>query len=177
VGGTIKRRRTDKLLNHQTNDEADRKEAAFLLVDYVINFRKENSITDEEVTLIGYSHGGNVATLAGKILYDKYGIKINLITINTPAYTGKSDIENPLNHPAVNDMITFWTPEDQVAGGLAGSDHHEENAKNPRNQVIPLEPRDEVGGMYSDHFLENVDPNQLKNSDAQKLKPVEKKKK
>jgi|GEM_PF-6047354 len=112
-----------------------------------------------------------------KVLYEKYKIKSNLIIINTPAYNGKNDTENPLNNPGINDMITFWTPEDQVAEELAGDDHHQPNAKSPRNQVFSLEDRDEVGGIYNDHFLENVYPKSIKNAPAEKLKPVEKKRK
>lgn len=145
-----------------------------IIRDYVVNFRKKNGITDEEVTFVGYSHGGNVAIQAAQILHDKYKIDANIITINTPAYTGEKDIENQFNNPGINDMITFWTPEDQVAGGLTGSDHHEDQAENPRNQVISLEPRDEVGGMYSDHFLENVDPNQIKNQMLRSLNQLRK---
>ena len=40
---------------------------------------------DEGISLIGYSHGGNVAINAARKL-GKMGIKVNLITLSTPAY-------------------------------------------------------------------------------------------
>jgi RHS repeat-associated protein len=103
-------------LNGQLNDETDRKEAAGMLVDYIIEYRRINKIIDEEITLIGFSHGGNVATPAAEMLYKRTGLKVNIITLNTPAFNRESDPENPLNKPYIHDIITFWTPKDRVAG-------------------------------------------------------------
>ncbi len=45
----------------------DRKKAAFDLVNHIIDYRRKNKITDEEITLIGHSHGGNVAIQAARL--------------------------------------------------------------------------------------------------------------
>jgi hypothetical protein len=48
---------------------------------------KTGEITkDEHITLIGYSHGGNVSIRAARILNKKFGIKVNLLTVSTPEY-------------------------------------------------------------------------------------------
>jgi RHS repeat-associated protein len=166
--------RTDKFLNHQTNDLVDRQEAAGLLVDYVLNSRR-NSDVNEEVTLIGYSHGGNVAILAAQILFDEHNISSNIITINTPAYNSEGNPQNPLENTGINDMVAFWTYGDWVAGGLAGSDSAPENDgddNTPRIRVFELSNREEVGGLYNDHFLENVDPESIEGHNVEKLNPV-----
>ena len=36
-----------------------------------------------------YSHGGNVAIQAAKVIFEKTGQKVNIITIATPAYNKK----------------------------------------------------------------------------------------
>lgn len=47
---------------------------------------KNGDITeDEAVSLIGYSHGGNVSIQAARKL-GKMGVKVNLVTLSTPAY-------------------------------------------------------------------------------------------
>lgn len=63
-------------------DEA-RQQAALELVAYI----KEH-LNGEPITLVGHSHGGNVAILVANILAadpELEGIKINLLTMNTPA--------------------------------------------------------------------------------------------
>ena len=74
-----------------TNNEKTRAEAAGLLADFVMSHRVEG----EEITLIGHSHGGNVAIQAAKLISEKTGQKVNIITIATPAYNKKDDVENP----------------------------------------------------------------------------------
>ncbi len=168
------RDRTDDLLNHQTNNFADRREAAGLLVNYIL----ENMNGKEDITLIGYSHGGNVSTIAIDMLFEKHGIRANLITVNTPAFDGEGDSENPTGNLGINDMRAFWTPEDQVAGGISpGSNDHPPQANGvgatPRILVYPLQNRSVVSGLYSDHYLENVDPAEINRSQAVPLSPVQ----
>jgi hypothetical protein len=52
-----------------------RANAATDLADYVIANKKGN----EPITLLGYSHGGNVSTQAADIIYERTGKKVNLI--------------------------------------------------------------------------------------------------
>lgn len=104
-----------------TNKEKTRAAAAIQLANYVLAHRVEG----EEITLIGHSHGGNVAIQAAKLIYDKTGEKVNIITIATPAYNKKGDAENPETQKAyINDHIALWNAVDGVSGGLAGDDNY-----------------------------------------------------
>lgn len=38
--------------------------------------------------------------------------------------------------------------------------------------LISLEPRNVIDELWSDHYLENIDPAQIEKSNAYKLKPV-----
>ncbi|MDR1876024.1 MAG: RHS repeat-associated core domain-containing protein [Flavobacteriaceae bacterium] len=62
--------------------------AAEQLVSYVLNLRKENNMTkNDAITLVGHSHGGNVAIEAINTIArmeEFKDTKINLLTINTP---------------------------------------------------------------------------------------------
>lgn len=106
-----------------TNGLKRRQEAAQELADHVLANRKEG----EEITLIGHSHGGNVAILAAKLIYKETGEKVNLITIATPVYekgkNGKEKAEdpnNPANVEAINDHIHLYNKKDGVSGVWAG---------------------------------------------------------
>ena len=107
------------------NTSSDRAAAAERLVQHVFDVRakmiedKKIDPEKEGVTLIGYSHGGNVAIQAASILYEKYGIKVNLITVGTPAYTESGDTENPAGNPGVFQHMQIVHQKDPVAN-LAG---------------------------------------------------------
>lgn len=132
--------------NHLTNNVEDRTTAATLLVEYVKNNLPVNEKNDKSIpiTLIGYSHGGNVAIQAVPMLYQALGKKINLITIATPAsnftikpkikfstkdnspLSGFEDhlryIENPI-HSSVSNYLNvhyhFWMENDFTAGAAS----------------------------------------------------------
>lgn len=108
--------------NGYLNNETSRKNAAFDLVTHIIDYRQKNNITNEEITLIGHSHGGNVAIQAAHYLNDIYGITVNIVNFNTPAYNGSKDQENPQVGYGINQLVHYWTKQDGVAGGLAGDD-------------------------------------------------------
>ena len=127
------------------NTQQDRKAAARRLVDYIVKTRSEmianHQITKEEsLTLIGYSHGGNVSTQAINML-GKKGIKANLITLSTPAYnrgsadSPRGDIENPNGNNGIFQHIQIVHENDNVVDILAGGN---ETYTNPstRNYVI-----------------------------------------
>jgi len=110
-------------LDGTTNNSNDRNFAAQRLVTHVLN----NRDVEQKVTLIGHSHGGNVAIQAAKILYEEHGIKSNLITIATPAYnTPKGEtplMEDPntgLGRKAIFHHLQLFNEIDGVQGGLAG---------------------------------------------------------
>ena len=115
-------------LNGTFNDVKDRQKAAVLLANYVT----ANHVEGEPITLIGYSHGGNVALQAASLIYNQLGVKVNIITINTPASNDKPVtvapailgftvtvvpsrwVENPDNaliQQSVNSMYHLYTKE------------------------------------------------------------------
>ncbi len=138
------------------NDSKMRKVAAEELVAHIVETRAQvmqsGEITENEsVSLIGYSHGGNVSVQAAQMLNDKYGIKVNLITVGTPAKNSAfgTDSDNPvfgnsedpqgntginshfhIRH--VNDMV--WKVAD-AAGDK--SDPYYSNEPTTRNFTIP----------------------------------------
>ena len=112
-----------------TNDMPMRKVAAQELVQHVFDTRAkmiaEKRITeDEPISLIGYSHGGNVAIQAADMLYDKYKIKVNIIAVSTPAYNSWFGVdkdnflfgnaEDPQGNKGINSMIHVIHQNDRV---------------------------------------------------------------
>ncbi|MFM2335370.1 MAG: hypothetical protein RIS91_1373 [Bacteroidota bacterium] len=138
------------------NDSKMRKVAAEELVAHIVETRAQvmqsGEITENEsVSLIGYSHGGNVSVQAALMLNDKYGIKVNLITVGTPAKNsafgtnsdnpvfgnsedpqGNTGINSHFHIRHVNDML--WKVAD-AAGDK--SDPYYSNEPNTRNFTIP----------------------------------------
>ncbi len=89
--------------NGAFNDKSDRNKAANELVDYIM----ENRVDGEDITLIGHSHGGNVALQAVPLLKSALeranlnDVKINVITIATPAVNKIGDSENPATYTGI----------------------------------------------------------------------------
>ncbi|GAB4456349.1 MAG: hypothetical protein OHK0036_20140 [Bacteroidia bacterium] len=87
------------------NTHQARYEAALKLVNEIY----KNRNPDEPLTLIGHSHGGNVAILAANIL-NKLGVKVNtIITINTPV---RPDYQ--LQEGAAEKHFNIYTESDLV---------------------------------------------------------------
>ncbi|WP_143961173.1 RHS repeat-associated core domain-containing protein [Litoribacter populi] len=144
------------------NNEKKRQKAANSLVMHIVQFRKDNNITDEEITLIGHSHGGNVAIQAAKILYDKYGVQANIINFNTPAYNKRGDAENPENNSGINELIHYYTKGDIVAGQVAPGSNDKYNYKvNTKIKNIQLT-NPHKKGPISSHLMENINLEELK---------------
>ena len=107
-----------------TNNQKTRGKAAEELSNFVIKTMKKG----EDITLIGHSHGSNVAIQASKLIYKKTGKKVNIISIAAPAYNQKGDIENPQTQKdSINDHINLWNRLDGVSGELAGDDYYNNN--------------------------------------------------
>ncbi len=87
--------------NFLFNSKKDRSKAADNLVEYIMS---HGGGSEDVITLIGHSHGGNIAIQAVPKLrkaLDKAGyknVKINLITVSTPVENKKGDSENPSTH-------------------------------------------------------------------------------
>jgi RHS repeat-associated protein len=164
------------------NDEADRGEAAEALATHVLGSLKDG----EDITLVGHSHGGNVAIQA----VDKIqagldeagdGRSINLVTIATPAYNGANDVENPANTSA-DSHTHFYSMHDGVqttGANLFGSKDAGRTYSNPRTTNIrvndsnlnrspdPLNPgmtRSSPLGPAEAHFI-HTRPQLLKKND------------
>ncbi|MFN6350702.1 MAG: RHS repeat-associated core domain-containing protein, partial [Chitinophagales bacterium] len=81
------------------NDEAMRKVSARELAKHVIEQRSimmsKGLISEKEpITLVGYSHGGNVAIQAVEYIKKELpNVNVNLITISTPAYNETKEVE------------------------------------------------------------------------------------
>lgn len=103
--------------NGLTNTKSDRKKAARKLARHVVNTMNGN----EDITLIGHSHGGNVAIQASSMLrkyFDSNGykdIKINLITVSTPVDNKDGSVENPATHgSAINQHTHLYNDSDPI---------------------------------------------------------------
>lgn len=87
--------------SYQLNNYYTREKAAADAFHYIRGVRNNMLLSgkisnDEPITLIGYSHGGNLAVqLAG--LLDEIGVDVNLITISTPAYNGAFRADGSVN--------------------------------------------------------------------------------
>ncbi len=154
------------------NSEASRNTAAKELVNHIIEFRQKNKIVDEEITLIGHSHGGNVAIQAAQMLYEKYGVTVNIIGLNVPAFNGFSDPENPRINRGINQMLNFYSDGDAVAGQIApGSDDYYEGgggfADVSNYKIEPLEK-----GAIDSHSTDNISVKSMIESGAKRLKEV-----
>jgi RHS repeat-associated protein len=100
-----------------------RKKAARDLAKYVVKQRKQmiadGGNPDEPITIVGYSHGGNVAIQAADKIEKAIGQKVQIITYATPAYNDGS-IEDPATNSSISKHFHFYSEADgidAVAGG------------------------------------------------------------
>ena len=113
--------------NGPFNSKVDRRRAARNLANHVMN----NLVSGEDVTLIGHSHGGNVAIQAAGMIRelldanDLNDVRINIISIATPADNAAWSPENPVNQP-IDNHIHLFNELDIIqttgANGAAGMD-------------------------------------------------------
>lgn len=129
------------------NNSLMRNMSAKQLVHYIVQKRlsmiKNKEITEDEViSIIGYSHGGNVAIQAARKL-SKLGIEVNLVTISTPAYNtdgndaygGGFDKEDPRNSKdGINAHVQIVHEKDDVVNIAGGTEKY--NNANTKNHVI-----------------------------------------
>lgn len=172
------------------NNSHDRYKAAKKLVEYV----KANRVDGEDVTLIGHSHGGNVAIQAAKLYYEETGEKVNLITVATPTYESneKKLMEDPgtkLGQKAINDHIHVYNKIDGVQGELAGDETYESSPKTKnvevdvnefyRNKIKRNDFTNPGMSRYDNdtmgaHSFDVDHPETIENTEIKKLKPVDK---
>jgi RHS repeat-associated protein len=134
-----------------SNNSMTRNMSANKLVKYIIKERasmmKNGEITeDEAISLIGYSHGGNVAIQAARKL-GKHGVKVNLVTLSTPAYNtngndalgGGMDSEDPrAAESGINAHTQIVHEKDKVVN-IATGEHTYTNGKTTNRVVTDQE--------------------------------------
>jgi RHS repeat-associated protein len=175
--------------NNFFNDVEDRTEAAAELVNYIM----ANRIKGEDITLIGHSHGGNVAIQAAPLLkaalnsIGEKDVKINVITVATPAVNNPNSSENPemANKifpslgKAIDNHIHIYNVQDKVQTELANavdSENYDRNYKNKDTQNIRIDVLDYYEGVTIDaHGVDKDKPEVIKknidNGVIPKIKP------
>jgi len=134
------------------NTEKDRATAARQLVSYIMKHRKEG----QGITLVGHSHGGNVAIQAARILFEKHNLKANIVNFNTPAFNGANDPENPWDNFGIDEMLHFFTDGDYVAGPASGSSKYGGLVGGNVNQIQLSNPLKTNFIGTAQHRFENV---------------------
>ncbi|SPE77624.1 RHS Repeat protein [Flavobacterium columnare] len=132
---------TDFAWDGYNSDEA-RHTAAEQLVEYVLKNRKPG----EPISLVGHSHGGNVAIEAANILVKKHKIQANEITIvalNTPMQEDITSINKDIN------LIVISAKGDLIQSFASESKWSENN--NVKNADITIFYDDQIGGLDVDH--------------------------
>ena len=111
------------------NSDAARQGAARNLAEHVIRYRDSN----QSLTLIGHSHGGNVAIVAANILKEEHEIDVdNVLTINTPVR--EYQLSNSVTSRHFN---VFHTGDPVQANG--GNDHViPDRIERDGNTLIPI---------------------------------------
>jgi RHS repeat-associated protein len=150
-----------------------RRVAANELAEYVL--ARVNVLHQEDVTLIGHSHGGNVIYQASEILAKRLGRKINVITICTPNTAPKYDEEDPgLKKDYINDHIHIWNTKDWVAGAISPLTRNQYgNNGITRNYRVTV-PRDPSQGLLSAHFFDTYFSKAIIRLNIPRLKPARK---
>ncbi|MEM8583038.1 MAG: RHS repeat-associated core domain-containing protein [Bacteroidota bacterium] len=133
----------------QFNGQSRRKHASENLARYIYQSRIEllekGIITeDEPVTILGYSHGGNLGIQTTRI-FGNLERKLNLITVSTPAFNTNwkdaygygGNIEDPMFSEGINDHIHIVHEDDNVARvARTFSGHRKYNNPDTRNIII-----------------------------------------
>lgn len=137
------------------NGQVTREIASAQLVAYIIVKRQEmisqKTITDQEpITLIGYSHGGNVDFQAAGLLNKVLGVKVNVLTISTPPYNG-NNMENPATIAGINEHVNIVHANDPVPDLATGGGGSLFKNPNTKNFVVQPSDRDKYNGYAGAH--------------------------
>lgn len=96
----------------------------------VVLFQLKRYIPGQPVTILGYSHGGNVAIQAAPIVRDILGpdVEINLVTLFTPAYNSGATKENPrLISDKIDAHYHYFSLGDNVVTAALGAHEYYKN--------------------------------------------------
>jgi len=166
IGGNTERNESFRWNAPLTNTStSERALAAKQLTSHVTELRnnliQNGTITaDEPITLVGYSHGGNVAIQAADLIQEATGLKVNLLTVSTPAYethkslekAGLKGLEDPNKKSSISSHIQIVHENDAVTSFWAqGNDTYDEsNTVHPvTNHVITQKDVSLKGGIKS----------------------------
>jgi len=151
------------------NRSIARRSAAKRLVRHIATTRKrmiENReiSPDEGISIIGYSHGGNVGIQATDMIGDALGDKVNLITVSTPAYNtdaqdalgGGLDSEDPRGSSGINSHTHIVHENDGVVNIAGGERTY--NSSQTDNYVI-TDNQIKLDGSISSHVNLPTHPN------------------
>ena len=138
--------------NWLNNNESNRAVAARQLVSYILKNRKAG----QKITLVGHSHGGNVAIQAARLLFEKHNVSVNIVNFNTPAWNSANDPENPWDNFGIDEMLHFFTDGDHVAGPLSGSSKYGSLVGGNLKQIELKNPLKSDFAGYNQHLLSNV---------------------
>ncbi|NQY11216.1 MAG: hypothetical protein HRT71_17095 [Flavobacteriales bacterium] len=150
--------------NGVAQNQRNRTRAAKRLAKYVVN----NRAGGEEISLIGVSHGGNVAIQAAAIIYEQTGEQVNIITFNTTATHEKGNVENPMGNEGINDMIDIRTKDDRASEFVRGGGYNNEPHKVGQDLLIT----NDQEKWLPRHATKNADLGQIKNSSLVPMKRV-----
>ena len=158
-----------------TNDMPMRKIAAEELVKHIVETRAkmiaDKTITeDEPVSLIGYSHGGNVDIQAADMLYKQYNIKVNLVNVSTPAYNSWFGVdkdnwlfgnaEDPQGNEGINAMIHVIHQNDRVwQAAKADMYYSDDDGKTKDYTILNSKQGVELNGPVESHTDLPSNPN------------------
>jgi RHS repeat-associated protein len=156
--------------NGPFNSKADRRTAAINLTNHIM----ANLVAGEDITLVGHSHGGNVAIQATEMIRNRLDaeglndVMINIISVNTPADNADWSPENLANQP-IDNHIHFFNEVDIIQTIAANKAAFKDNTTferaytrlgtvniNLTEEVRPLYTTFTPGSNYS-HRKEKVD--------------------
>jgi len=135
----------DSNLTNSRNKE--RKRAGIKLANHVYKTRlqmiKDKEISpNEPITLIGYSHGGNVSIQAAKLIEKKTGLKVTIITVATPAYNDGSS-EDPQLNSSIKKHVHLYSSADGVDKAAGGNEQYRNSAHTSNIPIPELYIKDE----------------------------------
>jgi hypothetical protein len=140
------------------NSKKARTQSAKGLVMYIMRHKNDK----EPITLVGHSHGGNIAIQAAKILWEQHQISVDIINHNTPAFNGFDDEENPENNFGINTLSHYYTEGDGIVGiaAVQGADRKYASPQLHIKNILLTRPLET--GPFDSHMIWNMNQSEVK---------------
>ena len=120
-------------------------------------------------------HRDYLFTIQASKILGELGYKVNLITLNSIAYSEADDPEDPRNSTGINDMAIFRTAYDFISSVPLGADWDYEGEMDEEWHQQVLRPADTGWRKDQIHATENADLEWIeKTAQKIKLKPIPK---